>query len=252
MGFVPGDSLAHRLDPRTKIGFQSVFAVVAFAHTTPRGLTALTVVALAVLVASETPLIDSLSSYRGLLPFLVGGPLVAGVALGPPWVDVDAAATSALASYRIVLVLLVGTAFVRTTSARDSRAAVQWLLPGRAGVLMGAGVAFVLRFLPVLRADLATIRDAMAARLGDERGIVERIRIVGTAGLRRLFARSDRFALALRARCFSWNPTLPPLAFSRVDAIVLALSTALLVVGVGPGVVGAVAGVADAAVELVS
>jgi biotin transport system permease protein len=232
LGYTPGATFAHSLDPRTKIGFQTAFAVAAFAHTTPRGLTGMTVVVAAVVVASRTPVVAALRSYRGLLPFLVGGPLVAGVALGPPWFDADAATYSALASYRIVLVLLVGTAFVRTTPPRDSRAAIQWLVPGRAGVFLGMGVAFVLRFLPVLQSDLASIREAMSARLGDERGIVERIRIVGTAGLRRLFVRSDRFALALQARCFAWNPTLPPLSFARRDAVVLALGGGLLAVGV--------------------
>jgi biotin transport system permease protein len=231
IGYAPGDTVAHRLDPRTKIAFQSAFAVAAFAHTTPRGLAATTVLVAVVLAGSGTPVVASLRSYRGLLPFLFGGPLVAGAVLGPPWFDVDAASYSALASYRIVLVLLVGTAFVRTTPPRDSRAAIQWLLPGRVGVLLGAGVAFVLRFLPVLQSDLASIRDAAAARLGDERGIVARIRVVGTAGLRRLFARSDQFALALQARCFAWNPTLPPLRFARADAVVLAVAAGLVAVG---------------------
>jgi biotin transport system permease protein len=232
LGYAPGDTLAHSLDARTKIGFQSAFAVAAFAHTTPRGLAGMTAVVAVVVVASATPTVAALRSYRGLLPFLLGGPLVAGAVLGPPWFDVDAATYSALASYRIVLVLLVGTAFVRTTPPRDSRAAIQWLVPGRAGVFLGTGVAFVLRFLPVLQSDLASIRDAMSARLGDERGIVERIKIVGTAGLRRLFTRSDQFALALQARCFSWNPTLPPLSFGRRDAVVVGLSAVLFAVGV--------------------
>jgi biotin transport system permease protein len=231
IGYAPGDTFAHRLDPRTKIGFQSAFAVAAFAHTTPRGLAATTALVAVVLLASRTPVVASLRSYRGLVPFLLGGPLVAGVALGPPWFDAGAARYSALASYRIVLVLLVGTAFVRTTPPRDSRAAIQWLLPGRVGVILGAGVAFVLRFLPVLQSDLASIRDAMSARLGDERGIVERIRMVGTAGLRRLFARSDQFALALQARCFAWNPTLPPLQFARADAPVLVVTAGLFAAG---------------------
>ncbi|MFC4551663.1 energy-coupling factor transporter transmembrane protein EcfT, partial [Halorussus sp. GCM10023401] len=37
-----------------------------------------------------------------------------------------------------------------------------------------------------------------------------------------------RFSLALRARCFAWNPTLPPLSTSRVDVPVLAASVALV------------------------
>jgi biotin transport system permease protein len=80
-----------------------------------------------------------------------------------------------------------------------------------------------------MRHDLATIRSAMAARLGDQRPLSDRIRLVGVTGLGRVFLRADRLALALRARCFSWNPTLPPLSFGRVDypALVVAVLLAL-------------------------
>jgi biotin transport system permease protein len=67
----------------------------------------------------------------------------------------------------------------------------------------------------------------MAARLGTERSLAERIRLVGVTGLRRVFLRSDRLALALRARCFSWNPTLPPLSFARRDYPVVVVSVLL-------------------------
>jgi biotin transport system permease protein len=61
------------------------------------------------------------------------------------------------------------------------------------------------------------------------------MRLVATAGLRRAFARADRLALALRARCFAWNPTLPALGFGSVDYLVLAGSLALAAVALaGP------------------
>ncbi|MFC6826895.1 energy-coupling factor transporter transmembrane component T family protein [Halopelagius fulvigenes] len=228
ISYAPGDSAAHRLDPRTKLGFQAAFALAAFAHTTPRGLAVLTVVALGVLAASRTPLLGTVRAYRAFLPFLVAGPLLAAVTLRPPHVVPAAAVYPALSSYRVVLVLLVSTAYIRTTPVRDSRAAIQRVVPGRVGVLLGAGVGFVLRFLPLLKRDLATIRSATDARLGDRRGLRERMRLVAETGLRRLFLRSDRFALALQARCFAWNPTLPELSFSRADAAGLA-ATAMLV-----------------------
>lgn len=43
--YEPGDTLAHRLDPRTKLAVQVAFAAAGFAHTTPAGLVALGVVA---------------------------------------------------------------------------------------------------------------------------------------------------------------------------------------------------------------
>jgi biotin transport system permease protein len=227
LSYVAGESLAHRLDPRTKLAIQAGFAVAAVAHTTPGGLVALSVVTLLFLSLAATPVVESLRSYRAFLPFLVAAPVVEGLALGAPWFVVGDAVGPALASYRVVLLLLVSTAYIRTTPVRESRAAIQHLLPGRVGVLLGAGVGFVLRFLPLMRRDLATIRGAMAARLGTERSLSERIRLVGVTGLRRVFLRSDRLALALRARCFSWNPTLPPLSFARHDYPVLVVSALL-------------------------
>jgi biotin transport system permease protein len=209
--YAADDTLVHRLDPRTKLFVQAAIAVAAFAHTTPRGLVALTAFVVAICWLAATPVFRSLRAYRAFLPFLVAGPLVEGATLGAPWFVPADAVHPALASYRVVLLLLVSTAYIRTTRVRESRAAIQWLLPGRVGVVLGAGVGFVLRFLPLLRDDLSTIRQAMDARLGSERSLRERVRLVGVTGLRRVFARADRFALALQARCFAWNPTLPPL-----------------------------------------
>jgi biotin transport system permease protein len=228
LSYRPGDSLAHRLDPRTKLAFQVAFALAAFAHTTPKGLLALSAVVAAILRVSGVSAREALTEYRFALPFLLAGPLISAVTLGPPWVRWGAGFETSLASYRVVLVLFVSAAYLRTTPVRDSRAAIQHLVPGRAGQLLGTGVGFVFRFLPVLQADLRRIRDASAARLGDQRGLVDRMKLVSVSGLARALSRADRFALALRARCFAWNPTLPPLAFSRADLPVLAASLALL------------------------
>ncbi|AUV83398.1 cobalt ABC transporter permease [Salinigranum rubrum] len=227
LSYVAGDSLAHRLDPRTKLALQAGFAVAAVAHTTPTGLLVLTAVTLVFLRLASTPVVASLRSYRAFLPFLVAAPVVEALTLGAPWLVVGDAVRPALASCRVLLLLLVSTAYIRTTPVRASRAAIQHLLPGRVGVLLGAGVGLVLRFLPLMRHDLATIRSAMAARLGDQRSLYDRIRLVGVTGLGRVFLRADRLSLALRARCFAWNPTLPPLSFARRDYPVLALSILL-------------------------
>lgn len=228
LSYRAGDSLAHRLDPRTKLGFQVAFAVAAFVHTTPTGLLALSVVAAAVLQFSAVSAREALVEYRFVFPFLLAGPLLSAATLGPPWIRWQAGFDTLLASYRVVLVLFVSAAYLRTTPVRDSRAAIQHLVPGKTGQLLGTGVGFVFRFLPVLQADLRRIRDASSARLGDERGLVDRMKLVSVSGLARALSRADRFALALRARCFAWNPTLPPLSFSRVDLPALGVSLALL------------------------
>ncbi|TKX80513.1 energy-coupling factor transporter transmembrane protein EcfT [Halorubrum sp. SD626R] len=231
LSYAPGDSLAHRLDPRSKLLVQVGFAAAAFAHTTPRGLAALTVLAAGCLRLSGGGPRD-LWAYRVALPFLLVAPVVAGATLGDPWFRVDRAADTALASYRVLLVLVVAAAYVRSTPVRDSRAAIQHAVPGRPGQLLAAGVALVFRFLPLLKRDLLTARDAMRARLGDELPVRDRMRIVAVAGIDRAFGRADRLGTALSARCFAWNPTLPRLAFGRADAVALAVGVGLLAAAV--------------------
>lgn len=225
--YEPGSTPAHRLDPRSKLAVQVGFVAAAFAYTTPRGLLALTAVVAAVLAVARTSPLRSLREYRFVFPFLVAAPLLEGATLGAPWFVVDDAVFPALASYRVLLVLLVTAAYVRTTPVRESRAAVQWLVPGRAGQFLGMGASFVFRFLPVLRADVVRIRDAHRARLGTERPVAERVRLLVVAAFNRAFERADRFALALRARCFSWNPTLPELRCTRLDVLAFAVAAGL-------------------------
>lgn len=227
LSYAPGDSMAHRLDPRAKLAVQTGFAAAALAHTSPAGLAVLTAVASGIGVAAGLPLRRTAAAIRYPALLLAAGPLIAALALGPPWIDPAAAVEPALGAYRVLLVLVVSAAYVRTTPVSDSRAAIQRTIPGRVGQLLGVGIALVFRFLPVIRADLWRIQRASAARLGTERGAVERATTTGTLGLERTFRRADRLALALQARCFSWEPTLPELSLSRRDFPALALAAVL-------------------------
>ncbi|WP_430504419.1 energy-coupling factor transporter transmembrane component T family protein [Haloparvum sp. PAK95] len=226
--YVPGDSLAHRLDPRTKLLVQVAFAAAAYAYTTATGLALLTPLAAGCVWAAGGSIRETAWGYRWAAPILLIAPLLAGVTLGAPWFRIDAAATTALASYRVGLILLVAGAFVRSTPARASRAAIQRTVPGKAGQFLGIGVGLVFRFLPLLRRDLVTARDAMRARGGEQLPVRERMRIVATTGINRAFTRADRLALALNARCLAWNPTLPRLRFRRLDAVGFAVAGGLL------------------------
>lgn len=233
LSYEPGDSLAHRLDPRSKLAVQIGFAAAAVAHTTPRGLAALTVLTFLALAVARTDPRRALWEVRFVVPFLVAAPLIEGFAWGAWFVPADAVAPT-LAGYRVLLVVVVAAAYVRTTPIRDSRAAIQRTVPGRTGQFLGMGVAFVFRFLPILQADVARIRDAHRARLGTERSIPDRMGTLVVAAFDRAFERADRFSLALRARCFSWNPTLPELRLSRPDAGALAVAAVLILAALEP------------------
>lgn len=228
LAYEPGDTIAHRLDPRSKLTVQIAFAIAAFVHTSPRGLAVLTVLGLALLAVARVSVRRTLWELRLVLVLVAAPVVIEGLTWGSPWLSVTDAEGPALASYRVVLILLVSAVYVRTTPVRDSEAAIRWTIPGRVGRLLSTGVALVVRFLPVLQADIAGIRKAMAARLGSERPLVERMEIVAIGGLNRAFERADRLALAMNARCFAWNPTVPELRFSRVDLPALCLGAGLV------------------------
>ena len=227
LSYVPGDSLAHGVDPRAKLLGQIGFAAAAYAYTAPRGLTALTLVAVACLWLSGGGPRD-LWTYRAAFPVLALAPLVAGATLGAPWFRLDRAAATGLASYRVILLLLVAAGYVRSTPVRESRAAIQRSVPGKPGQFLGVGVALVFRFLPLLRRDLMTAQAAIRARGGGALPVHERMRLVAVAGVSRAFGRADRLGVAMNARCFAWNPTLPRLAFGWSDAGAAAIGGGLL------------------------
>lgn len=228
MSYRTGDSLAHRLDPRTKLAFQVGFALAAFAHTTPTGLAALTVLLAAALAAGRCSPLRALWAYRYALPLLAIAPLLAGVTAGSPWFDAGDAAATALASYRVLLVLLVSAVYVETTTPRESRAAVQRTIPGRAGALAGIGVSLIFRLLPALSADVARQREAIAARLGDRRPVRERVTTLGIRTVLLGLDRAERLTTAMRARCLSYEPTLPPLALGWRDVPVFVVTVVLV------------------------
>ncbi|ERH06595.1 MAG: ABC-type cobalt transport system, permease component CbiQ related transporter [Halonotius sp. J07HN4] len=230
--YTPDNTVVHRLDPRTKLGFQFAFALATFTTLTPPRLAGLFVVGLASLYLAGSTVRAVVRAYWVILLVLAAGPLIAGVTLGSPWFEVRPALDSLRSVVRIVPLLFVSTAYVTATPIRDTRAAIQRTIPGRAGQLLGVGVALTFRFVPVLRADLRRVRDAIRARGGDTRSIRERSQRLTTLMMVQALQRADRLSVALQARCFAWNPTLPRLRFSRLDPPVWVLSAGLAAVGI--------------------
>jgi biotin transport system permease protein len=226
--YEPAETVVHGLDPRAKLAFQAGFVVAAFAHTTPTGLVLLTAMTLGALAMTRLSPVTALWETRIFLVFLVFAPTFETVRFGPPWIEPAAIVDPAMASFRVLLIVLVGLAYIRSTPVRESRAALQWLVPGRAGQLLGMGVSFVFRFVPLLQDEIVRIRRAQAARLGTERSARDRIRLLLVRTLVSAFASADRFALALQARCFAWNPTLPALRFRAADWATLAVTVGLV------------------------
>jgi len=225
--YEPGGTVAHGLDPRAKLAVQFGVAVAAFAYPTPAGLAVVGAVTTAALAAGRTSPLRVLRTYWVVFAFLAFGPVLGGLVPGPPWFRVDGAVESMRAVVRVVPVVFVAAVYVRTTPVGETRAAVQRLVPGRLGRLFGIGAGLVFRFFPVVLDDLRRVLTAVRARGGESRPLRDRVRRVLVRGSVRTLARADRLSLALRARCFAWNPTPPPLEFRRRDCLVAAAGASL-------------------------
>lgn len=239
--YEPGETVAHRLDPRSKLAFQVGFAVAVFAAPSVRWLAGLVVLAVACSLAARLSPLRVLRAYWIVLVVLATGPVLGGVALGPPWFRVEGALGSLRSVARVVPILFVSGAFVYSTPVRETRAAIQHTVPGRFGQLLGVGVGLTFRFVPVVRSDVRQVREAIRARGGEARPLRDRAQRVATLSLRRAIGRADRLSVALRARCFAYNPTLPALGFSRLDYLVLAASVLLAASPLFGSAAGAVA-----------
>lgn len=223
----PGDSLVHGLDPRAKLAVQFGLALAVFGDPTVRGFAVGGAVALAALAAGRVSPFRVVRAYWPVFLFLSVGPLVGGATLGEPWFRIGPAVESLRSVARVVPVVFVSAVYVRTTPVRETRAAIQLTVPGKVGRLFGVGVGLVFRFFPVVLRDLRATRRAVRARAGERRPLRDRVERILTRSLQRSFLRADRLTLALRARCFAWNPTLPALSFGRRDYVTAALGVAL-------------------------
>lgn len=229
LSYQPGGTPVHRLDPRSKLLFQMGFGVAVFTHSSATVLGLLSVVAVVALgLCRLSPLAVARAYWLPML-LVAFAPLVATVRFVPPGIEPGRAAASAVAGYRVLLVLALSAAFVVTTPVRATRAAVQRHVPGRLGQLLGVGTGLVFRLFPLLQADLRRTQLAIDARAGGRRSTLDRTRLLVTAGLARILERRETLSVALRARCFAWNPTLPALSFTWLDYPVLALAALLAV-----------------------
>ncbi|WP_325064118.1 energy-coupling factor transporter transmembrane component T family protein [Halobacterium bonnevillei] len=160
LSYDPGDTVVHRLDARTKLLGQFVVALLAFTWSDSLALPVVWALVLGGMALARVRPRSVLTGYA--LPFVLLGiaTLTRALTLGPPWVDVNAGIEATLHSLRVAAILLASAVYVQTTPVSETQAAISRLVPGKPGQFLAAGTSFVLRFLPVLLADLQSARAA--------------------------------------------------------------------------------------------
>ncbi|HEX4835582.1 MAG TPA: energy-coupling factor transporter transmembrane component T [bacterium] len=220
--YVPGDSVVHRLDPRTKILATVLLAVAVFAIHEVAGLAVFTVFLAAVIAAGRIPpgyILRGLKPVFWLLGFTVVLQILFGesgghpvVQRGPLLITRENLALGAFYGYRLVLLIVSTTLMTFTTSPVELTDGIERLLRPlrRVGVPvheLALMMTIALRFIPTLLEEAEKIIKAQMARGAEfSRGSpIRRARALVPLLVPLFvsaFRRADALALAMEARCY--------------------------------------------------
>jgi energy-coupling factor transport system permease protein len=218
--YIPGNSVLHRLDPRTKIVITIVYIVVLFAANNPAGYIWMGLFTLSVVLMSKLPLGQLVKSLRPVIVIIVltvvlhffmtpGEPLYT---IGPLTISAQGFRFGLLMATRLFLLVLTSSLLTLTMSPIDLTDGLEHLLNPfrRVGVPaheLAMMITIALRFIPTLVEEADKIMKAQMARGADfETGnLLQRARAMIPLLVPLFvsaFRRADELALAMEARCY--------------------------------------------------
>ncbi len=233
IGFNPGHSAFHRLDPRTKQALLIGVSVISLWGN----LTFLASLSTAILLglhAAHVRIGRLIGEIRYFLFFLLFLFSIRTLTFSDNWMptfSIGLAAEALVICWRLLLVVLMSLLLMATTRTADIRAALVWFLKPVPVVnerMAATMVGLVVRFLPQILLQAAEISDAQRARGIDRRkNPLVRLMRFSIGLFRRVFLSADELVAAMQARCYNEQRTLPDLSFTRRDG--LAAAAAVLV-----------------------
>lgn len=250
--YIPGHSLAHRLDPRVKIALTFIFIVFIFVASNFEGLFVMLVLLTAVLLLSGVPFIQYFKSLKAvffILAFTFVLNLFTGTGrtlwqLGFLQITAGGLSNAIFIAIRITSLILFSSVLTFTTSPTQLTDALERLMkPLKVLHVKVHEIAMMmtiaLRFVPTLLEETDKIMSAQKARGADlESGnMMQRVRALIPI-LIPLFVSSFRraydLAMAMECRCYhggEGRTKMKQLHMSGLDAAVLA-ATAVFCAGV--------------------
>jgi energy-coupling factor transport system permease protein len=253
--YLPGDSIVHRLDPRTKL---SVFLFFTLAATFSLSYTAnaiLLLVTLSLVLLARIPLGYIFSSLKPALPIIVVLAVLQllfyGTAYTPygmatvtlfqwGWIHITNGSVQlvVVSMLRFVELLFLTSLLTNTTTLADLTHGMEAMLRPFARLGLPAHelslVATVaLRFLPLLAEQLEIIMKAQASR-GASIALRGRLHVAATARQAAVlivplfvdaFRRAEDLILAMQARCYvggRGRTSYVHLRFARIDSVAYA------------------------------
>ena len=246
-----GASSIYRMDPRSKIAAAAALSVV----TLKAGPLVLVLASLGIVVIAMYARLSLRRLYnasRPALPFIgiifllhlffSGGAPLFHLALGPVKITADGFAEGSLLAWRFALLLLAGSLLTMTTSLSGLTSGIERLLrplcvKGISSQDMALMVSLALRFVPTLREEMDSLKEAQLARGADfgARGPARRVRAISGLALPlslAVFRRCDHLIEAMYARGYSGGTRTSlrgDISLSASDRVVIGVS---VVVGI--------------------
>jgi energy-coupling factor transporter transmembrane protein EcfT len=228
IGFHPGQSLLHRLDPRTKQALLMGLGAVSMGGRWIY-LALLYLIVMFLIRSAGLRIGRMVCEIRYFLFFLLFVFAVRTLAFQGGWIPVIApgsAAKALMVCLRLLLVVAMGLLLIATTRIAHIRAALVWYLKPLPFVderMAATMVGLVVRFLPLILIQGREIADAQRARgIDRRRNPLTRLMRFTIALFRRVFLTADELVTAMQARCYNEQRTLPELSFSRCDGLAVA------------------------------
>ena len=253
--YIPGDSIIHRLDPRSKILAALAYIVALFLIKGAFGYLVLTIFSVMVIILSRLPV---RFVFRGIKPlyYILAFTIVLNFFLTPGeevvwrWafltVTREGVRQGTFMGWRLLLLVLTTSLLTLTSSPIALTDGIELLLNPFRGVGVPAHelammMTIALRFIPTLLEETEKIMKAQMARGADfESGnIIQRAR--GMIPLLvplfiSAFRRADELAMAMEARCYrggEGRTRLKQLQMSTRDWLALAVMAAIVIFAIG-------------------
>ena len=238
--YLPGSSVLHRADPRTKIICAFLLMVALF--ITNWWAPVLIALALAVVLArlARIPANYLLRALRPVLIILVFTLAVNALAFSPLRFSLAGLERGALFALRIVAIMLISTLVTLTTSPVALTDGLT-LLAGPLRRLkvpvddLAMMLSIALRFIPTIMTEAQTIIKAQTARGAQFNSgpLTKRLRawtVILIPLLIQLFRRADTLALAMESRCYTGigRTRLRVLKMQAGDGAAIAVTALLL------------------------
>jgi len=236
-----GDSLLHRMDPRFKLFYMILLSM----GTMSSGFVGLIVTTLVVLITLRDARVNILGVPRELKVFPLfllfilitrslttpGEPIFSVYFFTPTR---EGLLLGLHFCWRLVLIVLISLGFVTSTTSNQIKAAVEFYfraVPGIPEKRVSTMLSLLIRFIPIIMAQVQDTMDAQNARCVQQRkNPVYRLIKLTIPLLYRIFNSGDQLAIAMTSRCYTEDRTGLTLYSSRLDWISFPILILLVIV----------------------